>query len=122
MNEQLSVLVVEDDDLYRDLLVKYFSSRSFNVTAVSNGLEAFTETEKQDFSLVITDIKMPVMDGLDFLKKLKDKNKMFKVIVLTAYGAMDSYVMALDWGAYDYLHKPVDLNELTSVVDKLLGL
>jgi len=122
MNKQLSVLVVEDDDLYRDLLVKYFIRRSFNVTAVSNGLEAFTETEKKDFSLVITDIKMPVMDGLDFLKKLKEKNKTFKIIVLTAYGAMDSYVRALDWGAYDYLHKPVDLNELTSVVDKLLGL
>ena len=122
MNKQLSVLVVEDDDLYRDLLVKYFIRRSFNVTAVSNGLEAFRETEKKDFSLIVTDIKMPVMDGLEFLKKLKEKNKTSKVIVLTAYGAMDSYVRALDWGAYDYLHKPVDLNELTSVVDKLLGL
>ncbi|OGL39450.1 MAG: hypothetical protein A2042_02115 [Candidatus Schekmanbacteria bacterium GWA2_38_11] len=122
MKENFSVLVVEDDDNYRDLLVKYFSKRSFDVIAVSNGLEAFRETEKRDFSLVITDIKMPVMDGLEFLKKLKEKNKTSKVIVLTAYGAMDSYVRALDWGAFDYLHKPVDLNELSTAVDKLLGL
>src|SRR3989304_6748412 len=122
MEEKKSVLIVEDDELYRDFLIRYFTKRSFAVTAVQNGLEGFNEVEKKEFDLVLTDIRMPVMDGIEFLKKLKDNNKTPKVVVLTAYGEMDSYVKLLNWGAFDYLHKPVDINELSAVVDKILGL
>ena len=122
MEEKKSVLIVEDDELYRDFLIRYFTKRSFAVTAVQNGLEGFNEVEKKDFDLVLTDIRMPVMDGIEFLKKLKDSSKTPKVVVLTAFGEMDSYVKALNWGAFDYLHKPVDINELSAVVDKVLGL
>jgi len=122
MKENLSVLIVEDDDLYRELLIKYFTNKSFDVTAVTNGLEAFQETEKKEFGIVITDIKMPIMDGIELLKKLKDKNRTSNVIVITAHGEMDSYVKALNWGVFEYLHKPIDINELSAVVDKILGL
>ena len=121
MKKKKSVLIVEDDDLYRDFLVKFFTKKSFDVTAVPNGLDAFNETEKKEFTLVLTDIKMPKMDGIELLKKLRDKNKTSNVIVITAHGEMDSYLKAIDWGAFDYLHKPVDIKELTAIVDKILG-
>jgi two-component system, OmpR family, response regulator len=112
----VSVLVVDDEADFRETLVKRLQGRSLNAAGAESGTAALELVANQDFDVVVLDIKMPGMDGLEFLEKYKEIKKNSGVILLTGHGSVESGVRGLGLGAYEYLLKPVPVEEL---VDKI---
>ncbi|NCO51095.1 MAG: response regulator [Deltaproteobacteria bacterium] len=113
------ILIVDDEENARIGLSKLLGQEGYQVDAVANGSEALNFLSRGQVSLVITDINMPKMDGLTFLRELKRKYPGTDVIMITAYGGVESYLEAINHGAFEYLNKPVKLEELKSVMKKI---
>jgi DNA-binding NtrC family response regulator len=115
----LRILVVDDEASVRELLRRGLSQMGkFSVEVASNGLQAIEKIEKDIFDLVLTDLKMPEMDGIELLKALKGTRPEMIVIIMTAHGSIDTAVEAMKSGADDYITKPVDFNELLIHISK----
>jgi DNA-binding NtrC family response regulator len=115
----MKILVVDDEAPVRDMIKKGLSQMGgYHVEVAKNGLEAIEKIEKDVFDLVLTDLKMPEMDGLELLKTLKGIRPEVMVILLTAYGSIETAVEAMRLGANDYITKPIDLNELLLHISK----
>ncbi|MCP3981390.1 MAG: sigma-54-dependent Fis family transcriptional regulator [bacterium] len=114
------ILVVEDEPNLRDGIVTAFGDRDWQVTQAGNGVEAISLLESEVFDVVITDYKMPEADGQDVLKRCRMLNEGTVVIMMTAFGTVESAVEAMKTGAYDYVLKPFNLEELELKVDKAL--
>jgi two-component system, NtrC family, response regulator AtoC len=109
----MKILVVDDEFPVRDILQKGLSQMGgFSVEAAQNGREAIQKIENDLFDLVLTDVKMPEMDGLELLKAIKETWPEMMVILMTGYGSIETAVEAMKMGANDYITKPIDLNEL----------
>ncbi|MCF6238861.1 MAG: response regulator, partial [Candidatus Marinimicrobia bacterium] len=93
----------------------------FQVESAANGNEALDYLDREKVNLVISDINMPGMNGLVFLRELSRKFPSTSVIMITAYGGVESYLEAMNLGAYEYLHKPVRLDELRSIMKKIFN-
>jgi DNA-binding NtrC family response regulator len=115
-----SILVVDDEKSQREILEMILSGEGYDVTTASSGEAAMKFVEKRHFDLVLTDLKMTGMSGLDLLKELTDFDKSIIVILLTAHGSVDSAVDALRLGAFDYLQKPYDSEKLLSTISRAL--
>jgi len=116
----MKILVVDDEAPIRDVIRKGLSQMGgYNVEDVQNGLEAIEKIEKDVFDLVLTDLKMPEMNGLELLKTIKGIRPEVMVILMTAYGSIETAVEAMKIGANDYITKPVDLNELLIHISKV---
>ncbi len=109
------ILIAEDDDLNRDNLVELLTSNGHEVVAVADGQDAMVAFGEDNFDLVVTDLRMPRVDGLELLKYLKEECPDVVVIMITGYGTVDSAVNAMKLGAFDYITKPLkdDLVRLT---------
>jgi len=115
----MKILVVDDEAPIRDMIKKgLFQMGGFDVEVAKNGLEAIEKIEKDVFDLVLTDLKMPGMDGLELLKTIKGTRPDMMVILMTAYGSIETAVEAMRMGANDYITKPIDLNELLIHISK----
>ncbi len=112
------VLVVDDEENTRIGLVKLLCQEGYHTEAVANGFEALDFLKKSLVDLVITDINMPEMNGLVFLGELNRTYPEIKVVMITAYGGVGSYLEAMNLGALEYLHKPVKLSDLRAIVGK----
>lgn len=111
--EAMKILVVDDEAPVRDIVRKGLSKMGgYDVEAAQNGLEAIEKMERDVFDLVLTDLKMPEMDGLELLKTIKGTRPETMVILMTAYGSIETAVEAMKMGANDYITKPVDFNDL----------
>ena len=108
----LRVLAVDDEADFIETLVKRFTYRQIPVTAAGSGPEALELLEKQDFDVVILDMRMPGMDGLTVLKEIKKRHPLVEVIILTGHASVESGMQGMSLGAYDYVLKPVDFGEL----------
>jgi len=115
------ILVVDDEENTRIGLSKLLSQEGFQVESAANGNDALEMLGQHKINLVISDINMPDMNGLVFLRELSRKFPSTNVIMMTAYGGVESYLEAMNLGAYEYLHKPVRLNELRSVMKKIFN-
>ena len=115
------ILVVDDEENTRIGLSKLLSQEGFLVESAANGNDALELLGQQKISLVISDINMPDMNGLAFLRELSRKFPSTNVIMITAYGGVESYLEAMNLGAFEYLHKPVRLDELRSVMKKIFN-
>ncbi len=115
------ILIVDDEENTRIGLTKLLSQEGFEVESAANGHDALDVLGHQKISLVISDINMPDMNGLAFLRELSRKFPSTNVIMITAYGGVESYLEAMNLGAYEYLHKPVRLDELRSVMKKIFN-
>ena len=115
------ILIVDDEENTRIGLTKLLTQEGFEVDSAANGSEALDYLNREKVSLVISDINMPEMNGLVFLRELSRKFPSTDVIMITAYGGVESYLEAMDLGAYEYLHKPVRLDELRSVMKKIFN-
>jgi len=113
------ILIVDDEENARIGLSKLLSQEGYQVNAVGNGHEALDFLGNEPVSLVITDINMPEMDGLTFLRELNREYPSTDVIMITAYGGVESYLEAMNLGAFEYLNKPIKLDELKSVMKKI---
>ncbi len=115
-----SILVVDDEKNQREILETILSGEGYDVTTASSGEAAMKFVESRRFDLVLTDLKMTGMSGLDLLKELTNYDRSIIVILLTAHGSVDSAVDALRLGAFDYLQKPYDSEKLLETVDRAL--
>lgn len=117
--EPMKILVVDDEAPVRDIVRKGLSQMGgYSVEVAQNGVEAIEKIEQDVFDLVLTDLKMPEMDGIELLKTIKGTRPEVMVILMTAYGSIETAVEAMRIGANDYITKPVDLNELLIHISK----
>ncbi len=117
--ETKKILIVDDEENARLGLSKLLSQEGYEVASVGDGLEALDFLRTRKVHLVITDIKMPGMDGMAFLRELSRQHPGISAIMMTAYGGVDSYLEAMNLGAYEYINKPVRLDELKSILRKI---
>lgn len=116
----IRILVVDDDQGMRDYLEIMLSREGYEVNGVSGGKEALTLCRKKTFDLVITDLKMPGMDGVDLLKALKEVSPETMTILITGYASGETALAAMKEGAYDYLEKNFEPDDLKSLVREAL--
>ena len=114
------ILIVDDEEMICLLLAQRLFKEGYICATANNGKEALNHFYKDDLSLMITDIRMPGMDGMELLKNVKTMNSKMMVIIMTAYGEVDLVVEAMRLGANDFLIKPVDLDLLVLSVKNVL--
>ncbi len=115
----IKIFIAEDEEITLKHLMYALRNEGYTVSGAKNGLEARQAIEKEHFDIVITDIKMPGLDGLSLLEGIKEKGMETDVIVITGFGSIDSAVEAMKKGAYDYITKPFNLDELLLRVRKI---
>ncbi len=114
------ILIAEDEDITRKHLADILRDESYEVESTGNGVDALNEIKSKDFDVLIADIKMPKMDGLELLTRVKKISPETEVLVITGFGSINSAVEAMKKGAFDYLPKPFDLDELLLKVQNIL--
>ncbi len=114
------ILIVDDEKIVRQSLFHWFEEEGYEVDTAENGETALTQFEKNKFDLLLVDMKMPGMSGLELLKKVKIIDTKVVVILITAFASVPTAITALKDGAYDYITKPVDPDELAHLVQKAL--
>ncbi len=114
------ILVVDDESGMRDFLSIMLKKDGYDVALAESGEEALRSVQKEIFDLVITDVKMPGIDGIDVLKAVKEASPETIVIVITAFAATETAVEAMKLGAYDYITKPFKVDEIRLVIQKAL--
>ncbi len=115
-----AILVVDDDEVMRQTLSDVLRKRGYAVSTAETGGQTISSIEEQLFDLILLDIRLPDMDGLDVLKRIKEIESDLMVIVMTAYSDVQTAVMAIKSGAYDYIDKPFELEELKILIQKAL--
>ncbi|MDO8897472.1 MAG: sigma-54 dependent transcriptional regulator, partial [Bacteroidales bacterium] len=113
---KISLLVVDDEESVRDSLHNWFLEDGYNVACAESAKEALALLENESFDIILTDIKMPGMDGLEMLKRIKTLKPDAVVIVMTAFATVDTAVQALKDGAFDYVTKPFDPDDLSHLI------
>jgi len=114
------ILFVDDEKELLFTVDEYLSQRGYNITVVDSGLKALELTKKRRIDVLITDLKMPEVNGLELLKAVKEHQPETEVIILTGYGSIETAVEALKLGGYDYLQKPIKLDRLKALIDRIL--
>lgn len=121
MNEKLRIMVVDDEMIVRESLYHWFRKSGHRVETAASGFEALEKLETTPFDLLFVDIKMPMMSGLELLAKVKMEYPDTGVVIITAYGSVESAVQAMKMGAGDYLLKPFKPDQLDLMVEKLIN-
>jgi DNA-binding NtrC family response regulator len=114
------ILIIDDDQSIRETLFNYLSRKDYAVSSAEDGEEGFEKIKKEHPDLVISDIRMPKLDGLTLLGKIKDYDSQINVIIITAHDDMHSTVKAMQLGAYDYIEKPLELERLKLTITRAL--
>lgn len=115
----MHILVVDDEASQRDLLAGFLKKKGYTVTTAASGHEAIEKNKVSGFDLAILDLKMPELDGIETIEQMKKIDPETYFVVLTGYGTVESAVRAMKRGAYDYLNKPVNLDELELIIEHL---
>ena len=116
MGKKISILIVDDEESVRDSLYNWFIEDGYCVECAENAKKALSILESKNFNIILADIKMPGMDGLEMQRRIKSLNKDSIVIIMTAFASVDSAVQALKDGAYDYITKPFDPDDLSHLI------
>src|SRR6056297_2783944 len=116
MAEQVSILIVDDEESVRDSLYNWFIDDGYDVECAEDGKKALNLLESKEFDIVLADIKMPGMDGMELHKRIKTLSKEPIFIIMTAFASVDTAVQALKNGAFDYVTKPFDPDDLTHLI------
>jgi len=116
--QQHSILVVDDELLIRDLLYDFFNDQGWNISIADNGKKALDILKSKDIDLLLTDIKMPEMDGLNLASHVKEHYPNLPVILMTGYPSVESSVVALRQKVEDYIIKPFNINQLYKTVEQ----
>jgi DNA-binding NtrC family response regulator len=114
--KKISILIVDDESSVRDSLYNWFIEDGYHVACAEDAKAALSVLETESFDIVLTDIKMPGMDGLEMLKRIKAIKKDAVVIMMTAFATVDTAVQALKDGAFDYVTKPFDPDDLSHLI------
>ncbi|MBN2705928.1 MAG: response regulator [Deltaproteobacteria bacterium] len=119
-NHEVNILVVDDDEGIVEILDDYLRELGYRVVCAANGVEALERLDEKDFDLLLTDINMPRMNGMELVERIKTREKTPTTIMITAYASIQSAVDALKCGVYDYLTKPFVLDEVKNAVSRAL--
>ncbi len=114
------VLVIDDEAIVRVSCERVLEPEGYEVVVTSRGDEAIKLLEKEHFDIVLTDLKMPDMDGLEVLKTIKQRWPDVIVIIITGYGTISTAVQAIKLGAYEYIEKPFTPHDILKVVERAL--
>ena len=114
------ILVVDDDQGMRELLEIMLTEEGYRVSTAGDAGKALARCRKETFDLIITDLKMPKMDGIDFLREVKDLSPETMVILITAYASGETAVTAMNEGAYDYIEKDFAIEDLKEIIRNAL--
>ncbi len=114
------ILIVDDEESQRRQLAGFLQKQDFSVTTAESGPQAIGICQNHNFEIALIDLKMPEMDGIELLQKLREINPEIQVIMMTAYGSVESAVEAMRLGAYHYVSKPINLEELKLNISKAL--
>ncbi len=115
----MKILLIEDEKITRVTLRDTLKKKGHTVTACETGKEGLEKIEESKYDLILTDLRLPTMSGIDILKRVKERDPATFVIVMTAYGTIQNAVEALKLGAYDYLTKPFSYDELFILLEKI---
>ncbi len=111
MNE-FSVLLVDDEEDFLEILTKRLKKRGLYITTAKSGMEALAKLKETEIDIVVLDVRMPKMDGIQTLKDIKKIAPSVEVIMLTGHASLEVATKGLEIGAFDYLMKPMDIDEL----------
>ena len=120
MNETIRIIVVDDEDSIRRRCVRLLSNQGYEVVGASDSQGALKLVQSDHFDLMLVDIRMPGMDGLELMQRIKARHPALETVVMTAYASVDTAVKAIKLGAYDYLAKPFDTEELIHLIGNLV--
>lgn len=110
------VLLIDDEKEFVDALAQRMRMRDMQVTTANSAKEALTKVEGATFDAIVVDLRMPEMDGLGFLKAVKETHPEMQIIMLTGYGSVSDSVEAMKLGAMDFLEKPADVDQLRAKI------
>ena len=111
-DRKINLLMVDDEEDFLNSLAERLETRDFEVTTATEGPKAISAAEKGLFDVAILDLNLPGMDGMEILKILKKNHKFLEVIILTGFGKVATYKEATELGAFSYLEKPFDMDQL----------
>jgi DNA-binding NtrC family response regulator len=111
--EAVKVLLVDDEEDFRKTLANRLRKRNFEVDEAESGPEALAILDRRPGDVVVLDVRMPGMDGIEVLKRIKESHPRAEVIMLTGHASVESGIEGMRLGAFDYLMKPCDINDLT---------
>jgi two-component system response regulator HydG len=118
MKKQSSILIVDDDNAHRTMLKTLISGWGYGITEAEDGSDAIEFAEKEPFDLILMDIRMLKVSGLEALEKIKAINPSIPIIIMTAFSSVETAISALKNGAYDYLTKPLDFDKLKITIER----
>jgi len=116
MADKISILIVDDEESVRDSLLNWFIEDGYHVECAENAKKALHLLEDREFDIILADIKMPGMDGMEMHRRIKALNRDSIVIIMTAFASVDTAVQALKDGAFDYVTKPFDPDDLSHLI------
>lgn len=117
-DEAKKIMVLDDEEMIRDLLKETFQNKGYDVEIAVDGKEALKKMQVIPFDLLVTDLRLPDISGMEILSRVKKKYKEMGIIMITAYGSIKNAVKAMKQGAFDYIAKPFNLDEMELVVEK----
>ena len=110
--DALKVLLVDDEIEFLDTLMKRMKKREIDVSGVSNGEEGLKFLDEKSADVVVLDLRMPGIDGIQTLRKIKERHPLIEVIMLTGHANLEAAIEGMELGAFDYIMKPVDIDAL----------
>jgi two-component system OmpR family response regulator len=114
--DNFRILIVDDEDDFREAIIKRLRARKVDIEGANSGSKALEILSGKDFDVVVLDVKMPGMDGIETLREIKLKKPLVEVIMLTGHASVESGIQGMQLGAFDYVMKPVALDDLMDKV------
>ena len=108
----MKILIIDDDPSIRETLEMFLHEKGYEVMTSEDGGKGLEAVQRERPDIVILDIRLPGMDGLEVLRKIKEKGEDIYVIMITAYHAMETTIHAMTLGFYEFIHKPIEVGEL----------
>jgi DNA-binding NtrC family response regulator len=121
MVQNAKLLIVDDEPIKREVMIEQLTDLGYVIDAYDNAIDAGKAFSSNTYDLVLTDIRMPGLDGISFLRSIKDEKPDQAVIIMTAFGTVETAIEAMKLGAYDYLQKPFSTEELILKLDRLMN-
>lgn len=121
MTSKAKILVVDDDDGIRESLSLILKKRGYLAESCACGKDAIEKLENSSYDILLTDLKMPEMTGIELLKTAAKLNPSMGAIIMTGFGEINTYLEAMDLGAAEYLNKPVKSEELELIIEKVMA-
>jgi two-component system NtrC family response regulator len=115
-----NILIIDDEAAQRDVLSGYLKKKSYKIFSASSGKEGIEIAEKNPVDIILSDFKMPDLNGIDVLEQVKKVNPEISFVIVTAFGTIENAVKAIRLGAFDYISKPVDLDELDLMIERII--